>query len=75
MRIGDFNFDPLQLRRTYARGLEEARARELAYGRGAVPLVELVDARRTLRSVLLDQIAARADHARALAAWQLRAQP
>ena len=48
---------------------------ELAYGRGAVPLVELVDARRTLRSVLLDQIAARADHARALAAWQLRAQP
>lgn len=49
-----------------------AQMSELAYGRGALALVDLIDARRTLRSVLLDQIAARADHARALAAWQLR---
>lgn len=48
---------------------------ELAYARGAVPLVELIDARRTLRIVLLEQIAARAELARSLAAWQLRAQP
>ncbi len=54
-----------------------AQMSELAYGRGALALVDLIDARRTLRSVLLDQIAARAEHARALAAWQLRtaAQP
>lgn len=50
-----------------------AEMSELAYGRGALALTELVDARRTLRAVLLDQLAARADHARALAAWQLRA--
>lgn len=50
-----------------------AEMSELAYSRGALPLVELVDARRTLRAVLLDQVAARAEHARALAAWQLRA--
>lgn len=50
-----------------------AEMSELAYGRGALALTELVDARRTLRAVLLDQLAARAEHARALAAWQLRA--
>lgn len=54
-----------------------AQMSELAYGRGALALVDVIDARRTLRSVLLEQIAARADHARALASWQLRtaAQP
>jgi cobalt-zinc-cadmium efflux system outer membrane protein len=45
---------------------------ELAYSRGALPLVDLIDARRTLRTVLLDDLAARADYARAYAAWQLR---
>ncbi|WP_427914036.1 hypothetical protein ACPWT1_03535 [Ramlibacter sp. MMS24-I3-19] len=45
---------------------------ELAYSKGALPLVDLIDARRTLRAVLLDDIAARAEHARAQAAWQLR---
>ncbi|MBL0421675.1 TolC family protein [Ramlibacter sp. AW1] len=48
---------------------------ELAYSRGALPLVDLIDARRTLRAVLLEQLAARTDHARALASWQLRASP
>ncbi len=38
--LGDLDFDPLQLRRTYARGLEEARARELAYGRIGAPAVQ-----------------------------------
>jgi hypothetical protein len=30
---GDLGFDPLGLRFSYPAGLEEARARELAYGR------------------------------------------
>lgn len=45
---------------------------ELAYARGALPLTDLLDARRTLRSTLLDALAARADHAKAIGAWQLR---
>jgi cobalt-zinc-cadmium efflux system outer membrane protein len=54
------------------RAREVAQGAEYAYGRGAMPLTDLIDARRTLRAVLLEEIAARADHARALAAWQLR---
>ena len=45
---------------------------ELAYARGALPLTDLLDARRTLRSTLLDALAARADQAKAIGAWQLR---
>jgi cobalt-zinc-cadmium efflux system outer membrane protein len=54
------------------RARQVASMAELAYSKGALPLVDLIDARRTLRSVLLDDIAARADYARAQAAWQLR---
>lgn len=54
------------------RARQVAQMSELAYARGALPLADLIEARRTLRAVLLDDIAARADHARALAAWQLR---
>ena len=45
---------------------------ELAYRKGALPLTDLLDARRTLRAVLLDALAARADLAKASGAWQLR---
>jgi cobalt-zinc-cadmium efflux system outer membrane protein len=45
---------------------------ELAYTQGALTLTDLIEARRTLRAVLLDELAARADHARAATAWQLR---
>ena len=45
---------------------------ELAYAKGALPLTDLLDARRTLRSTLIDALAARADHAKAIGAWQLR---
>lgn len=45
---------------------------ELAYSKGALSLTDLIDARRTLRNALVEEVAARADHARALAAWQLR---
>jgi cobalt-zinc-cadmium efflux system outer membrane protein len=54
------------------RARQVAEGAEYAYGRGSMPLTDLIDARRTLRAVLLEEIAARADHARALAAWQLR---
>lgn len=54
------------------RAQDVAQAAEFAYTRGAMPLTEVLDARRTLRAVRLEDIAARADHARALAAWQLR---
>lgn len=45
---------------------------ELAYTQGALTLTDLIEARRTLRAVLLDELSARADHARAHTAWQLR---
>ncbi|XAH23704.1 TolC family protein [Xylophilus sp. GW821-FHT01B05] len=48
---------------------------ELAFRRGAIPLVDLLDARRTLRATLLDGIAARGDYARAAGAWTLQTQP
>jgi len=54
------------------RAREVARLAEYAFSRGAMTLADLIDARRTLRAVLLEEIAARADHARAIAAWQLR---
>lgn len=42
---------------------------EFAYTRGASPLTDALDARRTWHSTQLDLANARADHARALAAW------
>ena len=47
-----------------------ADAAEFAFSRGATTVLELLDARRTLRAVQLEALAARADHARALHAWQ-----
>ena len=66
--------------RTYQLGIvpqarQVAAMAELAYSKGAMSLTELIDARRTLRNVLLEDVATRADHARALAAWQLRNGP
>jgi cobalt-zinc-cadmium efflux system outer membrane protein len=55
------------------RSRDVAARAELAYGKGALPLTDLLDARRTLRAVLLDALAARADLAKAVGAWQLRA--
>ena len=47
-----------------------AQAAEFAFQRGAISVLEVLDARRTLRAVQLEALAARADHAKALAAWQ-----
>jgi cobalt-zinc-cadmium efflux system outer membrane protein len=61
-------------RRTENEALPEARrvadAAEFAYRKGALSLSDLLDARRTLRAVELDAVTTRADHAKALAAWQ-----
>lgn len=56
------------------RARKVAEGAELAYGKGALSLTDLLDARRTLRSTLLDALNARADYARASVAWQLRTQ-
>lgn len=48
-----------------------ADAAEFAFTRGALSVLELLDARRSYRGVQLEALAARADHARALAAWRL----
>ncbi|MBK1680066.1 TolC family protein [Rhodocyclus tenuis] len=47
-----------------------ARAAEFAYARGAMGLMDLLDARRTRRQVQLEASGARADHAKAIAAWR-----
>lgn len=49
-----------------------AEGAELAYRKGALSLTDLIDARRTLRATVLDAVAARNEHAKALGAWQLR---
>ncbi|MEY5099327.1 MAG: hypothetical protein RJA36_2046 [Pseudomonadota bacterium] len=52
-----------------------AEQAELAYGKGAIALVDLLDARRTLKASLLEALAVQNEHAKALLAWQLRSQP
>jgi cobalt-zinc-cadmium efflux system outer membrane protein len=47
-----------------------AEAVEFAFRRGATSVLEVLDARRTLRAVQLEALAARADYAKALAAWR-----
>jgi cobalt-zinc-cadmium efflux system outer membrane protein len=47
-----------------------AEASEFAFSRGAISVLEVLDARRTLRAVRLEALSARADFAKALAAWR-----
>jgi cobalt-zinc-cadmium efflux system outer membrane protein len=46
---------------------------ELAYAKGAAPLVDLLDARRTLKTSLLEALEVQAEHAKTFTALQLRA--
>ena len=48
---------------------QSAQATEFAFSRGAISVLEVLDARRTLRAVRLEALAARTDYAKALAAW------
>lgn len=57
------------------RARQVAQSAELAYTKGAMPLSDLLDARRTLRATLLEALAARQEHAKAQGAWQLRTEP
>jgi cobalt-zinc-cadmium efflux system outer membrane protein len=47
-----------------------ADSAEFAYKNGAIGVMDLLDARRTLRAIQFDAASARNDHAKALAAWQ-----
>jgi len=57
------------------RARQVADGAELAYNKGALPLTDLLDARRTLRATQLDALGARTDFAKAVGAWQLRTRP
>jgi cobalt-zinc-cadmium efflux system outer membrane protein len=46
---------------------------ELAYVKGAIPLVDLLDARRTLKTSLLEALEVQTEHAKTYTALQLRA--
>ena len=48
---------------------------ELAYSKGGLSLTDLLDARRTLRSLELEALQVRKDHALAQSQWQLRTHP
>ena len=51
-----------------------AKAAEFAYAKGAMGIMDLLDARRTLRQVQVEAAVARSEHAKALAAWRLQAE-
>jgi len=54
------------------RARKVAEQAELAYSKGAIPLVDLLDARRTLRASLLEALGVQTEYAKAATAWQLR---
>jgi cobalt-zinc-cadmium efflux system outer membrane protein len=72
--LSDLNAAAARMRRYDDSLLVEARKAaeyaEYAYRNGAIGLIDLLDARRTLRAVTLDAAAARADYAKALARWR-----
>ena len=51
-----------------------AKAAELAYSKGAMGLMDLLDARRTQRQIQIEAASARADYAKALSDWQIQAE-
>ncbi len=52
------------------RALQSAEAAEFAFRNGAIGVMDLLDARRTLKAIQIDASTARADFARAWAVWQ-----
>lgn len=57
------------------RARQVAEQAELAYRKGGLPLTDLLDARRTLRSTLIESTGVRAEHAKAAKALELRTRP
>jgi len=52
-----------------------ADAVEFAYKNGAIGVMDLLDARRTLRTIQIDSATARNDYSKALAAWEAGTRP
>ena len=52
-----------------------ADAVEFAYKNGAIGVMDLLDARRTLRTIQIDSVTARNDYSKALAAWEAGTRP
>ena len=55
------------------RAQKVAAQAEMAYAKGAIPLVDLLDARRTLKTSLIEALDVQAEHAKTSIALQLRA--
>ena len=71
--LGDLHAASDRLRRydqTLAEAMRSASAAEFAYANGAMGVMDLLDARRTLRAIQIESVNARAEHARAWAAWR-----
>jgi cobalt-zinc-cadmium efflux system outer membrane protein len=56
----------------YPQALQVANQAELAYQKGAMSLTDLLDARRTLRTILIERATAKAEHAKSMAALNIR---
>lgn len=54
------------------RGLRVLQQAELAYSKGGLPLTDLLEARRTLKAIQTDALAARTEFAKSEFAWRLR---
>lgn len=71
---GDLQSSAERLRRYNDTLLGEAKrsadAAEFAYKNGALGIMDLLDARRTLRATQIDAVTAHADYGKALAAWE-----
>lgn len=55
------------------RAQKVAAQAEMAYAKGAIPLVDLLDARRTLKNSLIEALDVQAEHAKTSIALQIRA--
>ena len=57
------------------RAIQSSNAAEFAFRNGAIGVMDLLDARRILKAIQAEAAGARADFAKALAAWQASAEP
>ena len=55
--------------------IQSSNAAEFAFRNGAIGVMDLLDARRILKAIQAEAAGARADFAKALAAWQASAEP
>jgi cobalt-zinc-cadmium efflux system outer membrane protein len=63
----------IYLQEILPRAQKVAAQAELAYAKGAIPLVDLLDARRTLKASFIEALEVQADHAKTYTALQIRA--